>query len=151
MGRETAERVLRIREKYGYNSQEYEDIKDSFYCYGCYLKWKEVHGNDPNKGEIPLLTHVDNTKVGGTYFRLRHLNEKNEENKHNVGCCFNDPTGYLKNISNGFDCIDVDPKGTSSYYFKKTQSKELRIIDFQQIRDSTERKQYQSFGALQDL
>ncbi|NER45037.1 hypothetical protein G3M54_36110 [Bacillus megaterium NBRC 15308 = ATCC 14581] len=36
--RETAERVLRIREKYGYNSQEYEDINDSFSRYGCTLK-----------------------------------------------------------------------------------------------------------------
>ncbi|MGB8271027.1 MAG: hypothetical protein WCE77_15380 [Priestia megaterium] len=151
--RETAERVLRIREKYGYNSQEYEDIKDSFYCYGCYLKWKEVHGNDPNKGEIPLLTHVDNTKIGGTYFRLRHLNEKNEENKHNVGCCFNDPTGYLKSISNSFDCMDVDAKGVPHLtILKKIQSKRTKNNRFStDKRDSTERKQYQSFGDLQGI
>lgn len=151
--RETAERILRIRGKYGNNSKEYGDIKESFYCYGCYLKWKEVHGNEPNKREIPLLTHVDNTKVGGTYFRLRHLNEKNEKNKHNEGCCFNDPTGYLKDISNSFDYMDVDTKGvTHLTILKKSQPKRIKNNRFSTgKRDSTERKQHQSFGALQEI
>jgi len=151
--RETAERILRIREKYGNDSKEYGDIKESFYCYGCYLKWKEVHGNEPDKSEIPLLTHVDNTKVGGTYFRLRHLNEKNEKNKHNEGCCFNDPTGYLKGISNSFDYMDVDTKGvTHLTILKKSQPKRIKNNRFSIGKmDSTERKQYQSFGALQEI
>ncbi|MGG0403169.1 hypothetical protein ABEY54_28775, partial [Priestia megaterium] len=151
--RETAERILRIREKYGSDSKEYGDIKESFYCYGCYLKWKEVHGNDPDKSEIPLLTHVDNTKIGGTYFRLRHLNEKNEKNKHNEGCCFNDPTGHLKSISNSFDYMDVDTKGVSYLtILKKNQPKGTKNNRFSTgKRDSTERKRYQSFGALQEI
>ncbi|MGX1373356.1 hypothetical protein RKD56_000436 [Priestia megaterium] len=151
--RETAERILRIREKYGYNSKEYGDIKGSFYCYGCYLKWKEIHGNEPDKSEIPLLTHVDNTKVGGTYFRLRHLNEKNEGNKHNAGCCFNDPTGYLESISNSFDYMDVDTKGVPHLtILKKNQPKRTKNNRFSTgKRDSTERKRYQSFGALQEI
>ncbi|MBW0933473.1 hypothetical protein [Priestia megaterium] len=151
--RETAERILRIREKYGSDSKEYGDIKESFYCYGCYLKWKEVHGNEPDKREIPLLTHVDNTKIGGTYFRLRHLNEKNEKNKHNEGCCFNDPTVHLKSISNSFDYMDVDTKGVSHLtILKKNQPKGAKNNRFSTgKRDSTERKRYQSFGALQEI
>ncbi|MHA7098927.1 hypothetical protein [Priestia aryabhattai] len=151
--KETAERILRIREKYGKNSKEYRGVKESFYCYGCYLKWKEVYGNEPNTSDIPLLTHVDNTKVGGTYYRLRHLNEKNEENKHNEGCCFNDSKGYSKSISNSFDCMDIDTKGIPHLtILKKNQPKKAKNNRFSTgKRDSAERKQHQSFGALQEI
>lgn len=151
--RETAEHVLKIREKYGKESQEYKSIKNTFYCYGCYQNWREAHGKEPTNKDMPLLDHVDRSKSGGTHFRIRGSAKGRGENDHELGCRFRDPAGYLKNISHNSDCMDVDPKGIIRISILKRKQQKGKKKDRFGLGnpDHIGIQRGQSFGELQEI
>ncbi len=151
--RETAEHILKYREKYGTDSQEYKNIKDTFYCYGCYLNWKELYEKEPTKKDIPLLNHFNMSRTGGTHFRIRGSAKNRGKNDHGQGCRFKDPVGYLKRVSGNFKFMDVDPKGIINVsILKKKQKKSKKNNRF--VADNPGHigiQRTQTFGALQEI
>ncbi|MCG0050252.1 hypothetical protein [Priestia aryabhattai] len=149
--KDTAENILKFRLRYGDKSLEYQNIKDTFYCYGCYLQWKEVNNNEPTEYQLPILTHFNRSEAGGTHFQLRSTKSSSKKMDHIMGCCFKDSRGFFNRASHQFDHIEVNNKGIARLnILNPIKLKSKKKNRFQQDCEGESRK-YQSFGALQEI
>ncbi|OOR09367.1 hypothetical protein BW897_28175 [Bacillus cereus] len=150
--RESAESILLFRKEHGKNSLAYKEIQDYFRCYGCYECWIRTNNSLPKEDQLPVLTHYDNKKVGGTYFQLRTAKGGKKQN-HKPGCCYNDPLDYYKGLSTHYSDIKVDEKGSARLnILKKKLPTHRDPINLLRVgRTKGVSQQSLSFGALQEI
>ncbi|WP_044784551.1 hypothetical protein [Bacillus thuringiensis] len=153
--KENAEEIRRIRLHNKNNSFNYDKIRDSFRCYGCYEAWEKKYNREPHEQELPTLTHYTYKNSDETHFKLRRSSQE-ESHEHMKGCYFNDPTDYYRELSNVFDYVGNDEK-------KAVRLNILNQLELTPIKENTLSKTYsgktgknrathlQSFGALQDV
>ncbi|MEK1832794.1 hypothetical protein AAAC51_39325 [Priestia megaterium] len=108
--KDTAENILKFRLRYGDKSLEYQNIKDTFYCYGCYLQWKEVNNNEPTEYQLPILTHFNRSEAGGTHFQLRSTKSSSKKWITSWDVVLR-ILGFFNRASHQFDHIEVNNKG----------------------------------------
>ncbi|WP_242221010.1 hypothetical protein [Bacillus cereus group sp. BfR-BA-01380] len=152
--KETAKKIRGIRLQYQSTPSYYNEIKDSFRCYGCYKTWEEKYRKEPHQYDLPTLTHYI-YKNDETHFKLRRLSQE-KHHEHIESCYFKDPTNYYKKLSNRFDYIQSDKKQTARLtilnQLKQALTKEKTPQQFHSNKTYTNKINYiQSFGALQNI